>query len=148
VGRTPTVPSVSAPTEARHVIALHRAQAEVALLEATAGQPTCRANGSGIGRVKRSEGRLAAIAELQRALRSGPADVQAISGRVIDRWRRESERRAGRGAAWDAFYAGGLGELDALSRELHDLGRLDGRASARPDPAPSATPDVVGRLLL
>jgi hypothetical protein len=118
VHKTPTVPSVPSPSEPRHLVALHRAHAEVALMEATAGRPLCRVEGPDTEPVKRAEGRLAAIAELERSLRATGADPRQAAARLVERWEEERGRVAARGAAWEAYHAGGIAELETVAHEL------------------------------
>lgn len=122
VHKTPTVPPGPEPSDARQLVALRRAHAEVALHEATGGAPLCRIDGPGAGLAKHAEGRLAAIAELDRALRDVDADADAheVVGRLIERWRGESERTRGRGGAWEAYHSGGLAEIEAVAQALED----------------------------
>lgn len=95
--------------------ALEERLAEVSrsLTAATGGQALCRLDGH-VAPAKELEGRMAALLELRRALRADPdADMHAIA----DRWRRDlaSRRAKGSSAAWLAYLAGGLAELEGVT---------------------------------
>jgi hypothetical protein len=121
VHETPTVPAAAPPTDPLHLIALHRAHAEVALMEASHGAPLCRVEGPGTVEVKRVEGRLFAIVELERELRSSTLEPPEVVAQLIGQWR-EGHQGAARGEGWSAYQAGGVAELEALARQLAALG--------------------------
>lgn len=88
------------------------AQVGSSLNLATGGGALCRIEGIG-GGAKRLEGRMAALLEARRALRTDPgADLAALALR----WHSEAQSRQARGSApaWLDYLEGGAGELDAL----------------------------------
>ena len=119
--RTPVVPTTARPDEPRHLVALHRARAEVALSAATSGRPTCRLDGSAhdLESVKRLEGALAAVADLQREMGRAPerAPVE-LSRELVARWRDERARRVALGPTWIAYQDGGIEALVAVTDDL------------------------------
>jgi hypothetical protein len=118
VHKVPTVPTMSTPSDPRHLIALHRARAEVALEEVAGGGPLCRVSGADLVPVKRAEGRLAALAELQRALRTSEAPVSAVVEQMRGQWAQRRHDVAARGPAWEAYLEGGIVEIEAVARDL------------------------------
>lgn len=78
------------------------------------GQALCRLDGHRSS-AKELEGRMAVLLEVRRALRRDPdADPAAI----VQRWREDLDSRRARGAsaAWLAYLAGGVAEIEALLR--------------------------------
>jgi hypothetical protein len=99
----------------------HRASAEAALIEATGGTPICRLDGAGAHLEDRkfAEGRLAAVIELQHALRNArEPDDGAVSRDLLAAWENEQQVAQGRGGAWVAYRSGGVSELRAIVGEL------------------------------
>ena len=121
VEKTPTVPAVAPPTDALHLIALHRAHAEVAIMEASHGAPLCRIENPGAVEVKRAEGRLFAIVELERAVRSSMLEPPEVAAQLIGRWQ-AGRQGVARSEGWSAYQAGGIAELEDLARQLAALG--------------------------
>lgn len=102
------------------VLEHRRAEAESALLAATAGESLCRiTEGGDPTEPKFAEGVLAAVTELQRAVRSTPELGElAVSRQLLASWEREQAACAGRGVAWSAYRNGGVAELRAIVAEL------------------------------
>lgn len=75
--RVPTVPPPRPTADTGDVLTTRRAAAERDLVAATGGAALCRVDGDLVGTVKYQEGRLAAVAELQRAVRAQPGDPLA-----------------------------------------------------------------------
>jgi hypothetical protein len=123
VRKTPTVPAVAPPTDPLHLIALHRARAEVALMEVSDGAPLCRVGEPGTVGVKQAEGRLFAIVELERALRSSALEPPEVVAHLIGRWRTMGQQVAARGEGWSAYQVGGIAALEDLASQLDALNR-------------------------
>ena len=102
------------------VVARHRAIAERALEAATCGRPLCRLDdGPGVSRPKYAEGGLAAVTELQRALRAAPAaDPAAVTTDLLHQWEAEREASEERGPAWLAYRTGGVAQLREVLSDL------------------------------
>lgn len=101
----------------------HRAAAESALVAATHGAPLCRAGEqASAGGIKHAEGRLAAIVEVQRRLRSADgAEVGgtvAVARAVLSAWQDGLVAALDRGGLWPAYRRGGVEELEALVAAL------------------------------
>lgn len=114
--RVPTVPPPrpTADTDTDtgpDLLATRRAAAERDLVAATGGGALCRVDGDVVGTVKYQEGRLAAVAELQRAVRTRADDPLALARRNLDSWTAEAAAAQDRGTAWRAYRAGGVAEL-------------------------------------
>lgn len=121
VHKLPTVPSTPAPEGPRHLIAVHRARAEVDLLGATGGRSICRVEGPDTALVKGAEGRMAALAELDRLVRGSEGAASDLAAEVLGRWAVERTAAAGRGVAWRAYFDGGVAELEDVGRALDTL---------------------------
>jgi hypothetical protein len=100
----------------------HRAAAEAALVAATHGTPLCRTGEqAGGGGVKHAEGRLAAIAEVQRRPRSAgerQAGTVSVARDVLVAWQDGLVVALDRGRLWPAYRRGGVEELEALVAAL------------------------------
>jgi hypothetical protein len=86
------------------VLEHHRAEAESVLLAATAGEPLCRiSEGGDPSEPKYAEGALAAITEVQRAVRSTPDRAELTLARsLLAAWEVKQDASASRGVAWSA----------------------------------------------
>ena len=102
------------------VIDHRRAEAESALVAATAGEPLCRIEAGGDPtEPKYAEGALAAVAELQRTIRAAPTVGELTAAQdLLARWEIEQAACAGRGVAWSAYRNGGVAELRRIVGEL------------------------------
>jgi hypothetical protein len=122
--RVPTVPPPR-PTTESDLLATRRAAAERDLVAATGGGALCRIDGDVVGTVKYQEGRLAAVAELQRAVRVHGDRPLDLARRHLDTWTAEAAAVRERGTAWRAYRAGGVAELtetvQALGGERHPI---------------------------
>jgi hypothetical protein len=128
--RAPTVPPPR-PTTEIDLLAARRSDAERDLVAATGGGAVCRIDGDVVGTVKYQEGRLAAVAELQRAVRAHRDEPLDLARRHLETWTAEAAAVQDRGTAWRAYRAGGVAELtgtvQALGGERHP--------TPAPDPA-------------
>lgn len=116
--KNPTVPR-SRLTLVQDLVGRQRAAAETALAEVTGGESVCRVGPDRLGPVKEAEGRLAAIAELQRALRDRDRTVASqVASDLAHAWRDEAARAQTRGETWLAYRQGGADALDAMTVEL------------------------------
>ena len=116
--------ATAAPLAAAGVLDEHRAEAESVLLAATAGEPLCRiTEGGDPTEPKYAEGALAAITELQRAVRSTPdGDELTLARSLLASWEVQQHACAGWGVAWSAYRNGGVAELRSLVTKLAALG--------------------------
>lgn len=122
-GRTnkvPTVPPLNDPSGPVHLVAHHRSMAEVALVEAAGGAPLCRSQPAGSSSTKHAEGRLAAVAELQRRLRRTELEPRGLALEALGRWRARLYGTTATDPQWRAYHEGGIAELEAI---VDDLGR-------------------------
>lgn len=122
--RVPTVPPPRPTADnGPDVLTTRRAAAERDLVAATGGGALCRVDGDVVGTVKYQEGRLAAVAELQRAVRARAGEPLELAHRHLATWTAEAAAAQDRGTAWRAYRAGGVAELTetvrALSSDLH-----------------------------
>lgn len=119
--KAPTVPPPR-PTPADDLVARHRAAAETALAAATGGEPVCRIGPDRVAAVEQAEGRLAALADVQRSLRNHDCTppVEVASG-LATTWRDGAVSAETRGPVWLAYRRGGADALDALTVELETL---------------------------
>jgi hypothetical protein len=114
----PATPASSGPTDAADdTVTRHRAVADQVLMAASGGKSLCRAGGSDHA-VKHAEGRMAAIAEVQRRHRSTGEDPAAAGRVILERWRADEDAARGRGGAWMAYRRGGIEALEALIGDL------------------------------
>ncbi len=135
VEKVPTVPTTPAPADPRHLVALHRARAEVDLQEVAAGRSLCRVSGPDLALVKRAEGRLAALAELERTMRTTGVDASVAAEGLLGRWSTRCRDADGRGVAWEAYLEGGVVELEAVGRALDAMRGDEIRTGSGGDPA-------------
>ena len=97
-----------------------RAEAERRLAAAVGDRSLCDVSRAGApGGVKELEGRMAALAEVDRAVRGGAEPADAVRAASIA-WRAGLDADAGKGPAWAAYRRGGVDELAELSAELAD----------------------------
>lgn len=116
--RVPTVPPPR-PTPEADLLTARRSAAERDLVAATGGGAVCRVDGDVVGTVKFEEGRLAAVAELQRAVRAHERDgALDLARRHLETWTAEAAAVEDRGTAWRAYRAGGVAELTETVRAL------------------------------
>ncbi len=101
----------------------HRAVAETALVNATGGDPLCRVgDGPDVTGPKFAEGRLAAVAELQRTCRAAVgSDTEVLAHQTLARWQDEQRNSRVRSPAWDAYREGGIAELTSVVEELRGV---------------------------
>ena len=99
-------------------LAERRESVEQALILAAGGASLCSISRSAgpVPGVKYLEGQLAALMELERAVRRG-GDLVSTPTEMLDRWstRLDGARQREMGADWIAYYAGGVDELTAAS---------------------------------
>jgi hypothetical protein len=117
--RAPTVPPPR-PTTGSDLLTARRSAAERGLVAATGGGTLCRIDGDIVGSVKYQEGRLAAVAELQRAVRAHGDQPLALARRHLDTWTAEAAAAHDRGTAWRAYRAGGVAELAEAVQAFRD----------------------------
>ncbi len=105
------------------VLERRRALAEAALVAATGGAPLCRTgNGPDVTGPKFAEGRLAAVAELQRKGRAAAgSESETLAQQVLARWQDELHTSRVRGPAWDAYRDGGIAELTSVIEDLRGV---------------------------
>jgi hypothetical protein len=87
-------------------------------MEATGGEALCRPSTPESPAAKAAEGRLAALTELQRAVRRTGLDPSDLVADQLEQW---WARRSGITAddpAWRAYHEGGIAELEALAEDL------------------------------
>jgi hypothetical protein len=113
------------PAPPPHAAALerHRSQAEAALVAATGGGSLCRTgDGPEVTGPKFAEGRLAAVADLQRRARAtAGTDVEDLAREALASWEAEQRTSAVRSPAWSAYREGGIAELTSV---VEDLGAM------------------------
>ncbi len=109
-----------APAPHAAVLERHRSQAEAALVAATGGGSLCRTgNGPEVTGPKFAEGRLAAVADLQRRARATAAtDVEDLAREVLASWEAQQRTSAVRSPAWSAYRDGGIAELTSVIEDL------------------------------
>lgn len=106
--------------EPAEIVARRRAEAEAELSQAAGDRSLCAISTAGgrVDGVKHAEGRLAALMDVQRAVRRGD-DPGAAAHSVLAAWTEAlGKARDGWGPSWVAYRAGGVDELDALAAEL------------------------------
>lgn len=97
---------------------VRRGAVEARLLAAAGDRSLCDLSRAGApGGVKDLEGRLAALAEVGRAVRAGRAPGEVVR-EVLAAWRAELPRDEARGPVWLAYRRGGTDELEALAADL------------------------------
>jgi hypothetical protein len=95
-----------------------RRAVEARLMVAAGDRSLCDLSRAGApGGVKDLEGRMAALAEVDRAVRAGRTPADAV-GAVTAAWRHELAADEARGPVWLAYRRGGVEELDALAADL------------------------------
>lgn len=116
--------------QANEVLAEHRAGAESALAAAAGDIALCRVDGQpGADVIKHAEGRLAAMTEVRRRVRSAgtpSADAAAVVDEVLAAWRAGLAVALDRGGLWPAYRRGGVAELEALRTALGAAGCMPG----------------------
>lgn len=103
-----------------------RARAEADLTAASGGAPLCRIDGlDGAAAVKYAEGRMAALAEAQRAARThGVTDTRPLLGivsSVLQTWQDAADAMLDPGPSWVAYRKGGIAALEDLRDDLNAL---------------------------
>jgi hypothetical protein len=97
-------------------LAERRERVEQALTSAAGGASLCSISRSAgpVPGVKYLEGQMAALMELERAVRRGD-DLLSTPADILDHWRArlDGARQRGMSADWIAYYAGGVDELTA-----------------------------------
>ena len=109
-----------APTPRASVLEQHRALAEAALVAATGGGSLCRTgDGPQVTGPKFAEGRLAAVADLQRKVRATPdADTEVLAREALTSWQHEQRVSGVQSPAWSAYRDGGMAELTSVIEDL------------------------------
>jgi hypothetical protein len=102
------------------VLERHRAKAETALVAATGGGSLCRiCDGPEMTGPKFAEGRLAAVADLQRRARAtAGTDVEDLARAALASWEAEQRTSSVRSPAWSAYRDGGIEELTSVVEDL------------------------------
>ncbi|MCD9622694.1 hypothetical protein [Rhabdothermincola salaria] len=108
------------------LLAQARARAEADLTAASGGAPLCRIDGrDGAATVKHAEGRMAALAEAQRAARThGVVDTVSLLALVqslLEAWQDAADASLDPGPSWVAYRQGGITALGDVSDELSAL---------------------------
>ena len=103
------------PSPGAELIGRHRSQAAVELTAATGGGSLCRADGQ--PGVKRSEGAVAALSELHRAVtRSSTEDPLGVATTTLESWRLQRANSEHLGPVWRTYRDGGIAALRRSSR--------------------------------
>jgi hypothetical protein len=99
-------------------LAERRKRVERALTSAAGGASLCSISRSAgpVPGVKYLEGQMAALMQLERAVRRGD-DLVSTPTEILDQWRArlDGARRRGMSPDWIAYYAGGVDELTSAA---------------------------------
>ena len=110
------------------VLERHRSRAESALAAATGGGSLCRTgDGPGVTGPKFAEGRLSAVADLQRSARAtADTEVEDLAREALASWEAEQRTSAVRSPAWSAYREGGIAELTSVIEALSAMATAGG----------------------